>query len=71
MKSRLVMLISIVALALSATAPNALARSGKVLPPISKGSVTAASTARSAAMKKVGSKAAIPAHTILPGAKNN
>lgn len=84
MKSKLAMLITVATLALSAVAPNAMA-SGKAQPS-ARGPVSVSKTAKSAssitvgrnavsksasAISKSSSHAAVPAHTILYGAKNN
>ncbi len=73
MKSKLVTMISIGALAIGASVPNAMAigRSGLSS---ARGPISATKSVRTAAAKanKGASKTALPQpHTILPGATNN
>jgi len=75
MKSKLVMLMSIGVLALTASAPFAMA-SGKAVTASARGPVavskSAKANARSATVKRSASRTALPQpHTILNGAKNN
>ncbi len=83
MKSKLVMLILGGAMAFSASAPSAMAKSGSgTLPPVYRGSAvstasavakkaTAAASRQATASKKYSPKAAVPPHTILNGASHN
>ena len=75
MKSKLTMLIFAGALTLGATAQNAMASGGlgNTPPARAVGSRTVAASAinKRAVTKRVSSRAAIPPHTILKGAKNN
>lgn len=68
MKSKLVLMISIGALAFGASVPSAMAASRAN----ARGPVSVSKSARSAVAKTSISKTALPtSHTILPGAKNN
>lgn len=71
MKSKLVMLVSIGALAFGASVPSAMAAS-RSNRSSARGPVSVSKSARSAMAKKSASKTALPtSHTILIGAKNN
>jgi len=74
MKSKIMMLIGIGALALSVSAPNAMAVSnGRGSAARSPHATTSKSviTKKASVSKKASRNAAVPPHTILPGAKNN
>ena len=73
MKNKIVMLISIGALALGASVPNAMA-AGRSSQANSRGPISVSKSARAATAKKSASvsKTSLPtSHTILPGATNN
>ena len=75
MKSKLTMLIFAGVLTLGATAQNAMASGGLGNTPparaVGSRTVLASAVAKRAATKRVSSRAAVPPHTILKGAKNN
>jgi|HubBroStandDraft_6_1064221.scaffolds.fasta_scaffold92902_4 hypothetical protein len=67
MKSKLVLVTIVGILGLAATVPSAIAGTQVGRP----SAVSKNSTTKSISVKKVPRKAAVPSHTILPGAKNN
>jgi hypothetical protein len=72
MKSKLTMLTLAGALALSATAPSAMAASNqKGAAARAPRSITASKVAAKAATRNYSKTSAVPPHTILSGAKNN
>jgi hypothetical protein len=75
MKSKLTMLIFAGALTLGVTAQNAMASGGLGNTPparaVGSRKIAASAGNKRAVTKKVSSRAAVPPHTILNGAKNN
>jgi len=70
MKSKLVLTTLVAILGFAALAQNAMAGSSRIVRPSAVGkSVSRGAVTKS--MTKVPKKAAVPSHTILPGAKNN
>jgi hypothetical protein len=68
MKTKVVLLVSLWALALGAGVPNAMAKSGTVGANARKPEAVSKGAKANARTSKVQPKAAVPSHTLRPGA---